>query len=87
MNREINNFDKICGCESNSVLMNHILVTTKMYIYKTKFTEFPSLHFPILLTKLKKEYEMEKYTASIDGLLEKHEAKWKILKPIFENIL
>ena len=60
--------------ENNSILVNYIILEIKYFIYRSKLNK-TSLSTPILLTKCKKTYQIERFIARKNNKLYLHKKK------------
>ena len=71
--------------ENNSILVNHIFILeSKYFIYRSKLNK-TSLSAPILLTKCKKTYQIERFIARKKNKLYPHNKKCEPLISLMEQ--
>ena len=72
--------------ENNSILVNYIILESKYFIYRSKLNK-TSLSTPILLTKCKKTYQIERFIARKNNKLYLHNKKWEPFISLMEQLL
>ena len=70
--------------ENNSILVNYIILEIKYFIYRSKLNK-TSLSTPILLTKCKKTYQIERFIARKKNKLYLHNKKWEPFISLMEQ--
>lgn len=64
--------------EAYSVVLNHIVILAKYYIYRTKFFT-NSINMVTFIAFLKKKFQNEKYISKLHNNYDKFLAKWSAL--------
>jgi len=70
--------------ENNSILVNYIILESKYFIYRSKLKK-TSLSTPILLTRCKKTYQIERFIARKNNKLYLHNKKWEPFISLMEQ--